>query len=143
MDPLTIAAIGAALGLVKSQTLDKDKERRQREYAAKTQALSPWTHLQAPGIQESDPLGSMMSTGLMGYQIGTGMEDASTNKKLVDSIIAKNAADSVKEIKPPTELGDVVKEVPSASSFNYDTTLKYKPQRSNYSYVPFWQQGNF
>ncbi len=71
---LTGLAIAAAIGLAKSELVDKPKEQRQRKLASETQRNSPWTGLQANPIQEADPIGTAMQFGATGAQIGAGKE---------------------------------------------------------------------
>lgn len=82
MDPLTLMAIGSALGLVKSQVVDKPKADKQRKLAAETQRYSPWTHLQANPVQEADPFGSVLQYGVTGGMLGANMEQAAADKAL-------------------------------------------------------------
>lgn len=68
-------AVGmAAAGVVKSEFIDRPKEKKQRELAAKTQELSPWTGLKAGNIQEADPFGSAVQGGLTGLSINRQMK---------------------------------------------------------------------
>lgn len=90
---MTLMAIGAAAGLAKSELVDRPKEERQRKLAAATQRYSPWTGLQAQGVQEADPLGSSIAFGGAGYQMGLGAENQSVNRTIADSMVAKNAAE--------------------------------------------------
>lgn len=93
---LPLLAIGALAGLGKSLLIDGPKEERQRKLAAETQRLSPWTGLKAEPVQEADPLGSALSFGLAGAQLGQGMEQADLNeammKKQMEFLDRQNAA---------------------------------------------------
>lgn len=80
--PWTGLAIGAGLGLLKSETVDKDREERQRRLAAETQRYSPWTGLQAGPIQESDMLGNMLQYGGTGASMQQGVEQAAIDNEL-------------------------------------------------------------
>ena len=80
MDPLTALMIGSAVGLGKSYLIDQPKEKRQRELAAKTQELSPWTGLKASGIEEADPFGSALQFGTTGA-----MMSAANKKDIAES----------------------------------------------------------
>lgn len=84
MDPLTLGAIFGGGGLLKSLTLDRAKEDRQRKLAAETQRYSPWTGMQAQAIEEADPLGSTMQFGMTGASLGQGMENQAFQKQLQD-----------------------------------------------------------
>lgn len=74
--PFTALAIGAGVGLLKSQTIDKAKEAKQRELAAETQRYSPWTGLKADPVKTADPLGSMLQYGATGAALGQNMQSA-------------------------------------------------------------------
>lgn len=83
--PITALAIGAGVGLLKSEAVDRPREQRQRKLAAETQRYSPWTGLQAQPVQEADPLGSALSFGATGAQMGAGMENAKAQKGLMEA----------------------------------------------------------
>lgn len=89
MGPLALLAIGAAMGLAKSELVDRPKEKRQRKLAAETQRLSPWTGLQAGQIQEADPFGSALSFGMTGASLGQNMQAAEANQKINDKLIER------------------------------------------------------
>lgn len=75
----------AGAGLVKSELVDAPKEARQRQLAATTQRLSPWTGLKANPIDEADPLGSTLQGGAQGMAIGQSMQNSAAAGKLADS----------------------------------------------------------
>ena len=83
---LTGLAIAAAIGLAKSEFVDKPKEQRQRKLAAETQRLSPWTGLQAGQIQEADPVGTAMQFGATGAQIGSGYKKSQTDDQALQNM---------------------------------------------------------
>jgi hypothetical protein len=74
MVPMMLAGMGA--GLLKSELIDRPQANKQRQLAATTAALSPWTGMTPTMPQEANPLGSMMQGGLAGAQIGQGMQQA-------------------------------------------------------------------
>lgn len=86
MDPLTLLAIGAGVGLLKSEAVDRPRERRQRKLAAETERLSPWTGRTPNPIQEADPLGSMLAFGLTGAQLGAGLQQHEMNQAISSRI---------------------------------------------------------
>jgi len=88
--PILAMAIGAGAGLLKSELVDRPKEKRQRKLAAATQRYSPWTGLQAGQVQEADPMGSAIAFGATGAQIGTGMEQHALNQKLGEKALANS-----------------------------------------------------
>lgn len=79
-----VMVAAAAIGVAKSEFIDKPKEERQRKLAGETQRYSPWTGMQAGGIQEADALGSALSFGMTGAQVKGGMDQQEINKKLAD-----------------------------------------------------------
>lgn len=79
-----VMVAAAAIGIAKSEFIDRPKEERQRKLAAETQRYSPWTGLQAGGVQEADPLGSALAFGATGAQISNGMQQQQINNKLAE-----------------------------------------------------------
>lgn len=73
MDPMTI---GLLAGLAKSILIDKPKEDSDRQLAAATQRLSPWTHLQANPIEKANPFGNMLQFGATGAMVGQNSKTA-------------------------------------------------------------------
>lgn len=83
--PFTALAIGAGVGLLKSEMIDRPKEQRQRALAASTQRYSPWTGLKANPIQEADPVGSALTYGSTGAQMGANMQDSAAKNNLMNA----------------------------------------------------------
>lgn len=83
--PFTALAIGAGAGLLKAELVDKPQADRQRKLAAATQRYSPWTGLQAQPVKEADPVGSALSFGATGAQLGAGYQDSMAKKKLMEA----------------------------------------------------------
>lgn len=79
-----LLAIGAGLGLLKGEFIDKPKAERQRKLVAETIRYSPWTHLKPDQVREADPLGSALSFGLAGGQLGNSLAAEDYNQKLLD-----------------------------------------------------------
>lgn len=78
------ALAGLGLGLLK-QKEEAEKARNDRILAGQTQALSPWTGLQAQKINYAPSLLAAAGEGaLQGYQFGESLEDADLQKKLRD-----------------------------------------------------------
>lgn len=87
MDPVTMLALSALVGLGKSEFVDKPKEDRARKLAATTEALSPWTRMHAGQIPEADPFGTAMQYG------GTALSGLTANNgQLWDKLANKYAA---------------------------------------------------
>ena len=82
--PLIALAIGAGVGLIKSEAIDRPREERQRKLKAETQRYSPWTGMQGGNIQEADPFGSALAFGSTGAQIQSGLAQQQINEKLAD-----------------------------------------------------------
>lgn len=85
MNPITMMAIGAGTGLLKSELIDRPKEGRQRALAAETARMSPWTGLKPEPIQEADPFGSAIQGGMSGASFGQNMEDQASKKQLMEA----------------------------------------------------------
>ncbi len=66
-----MAAISTGVGLAKSELIDRPQEKRDRELAARTQELSPWTGLRANPVKNANPMGNAMGYGMAG--LGTGL----------------------------------------------------------------------
>lgn len=81
MDPMTI---GALIGLGKSLTIDKAKEKKDRELAAKTIELSPWTGLQPNKIREADPFGTTAKYAATGASMDRQMKYDEAMMKALD-----------------------------------------------------------
>lgn len=79
--PLIALGIGAGVGLLKSEFIDRPREQRQRKTRAAEIRYSPWTGLTpSTQIQEADPLGSALQFGTTGAMIGQGIESRDFNK---------------------------------------------------------------
>lgn len=64
---LPIIALAAA-GLLKSELVDREKEKRDRWLAAQTQRFSPWTKLTADPVKEADPASAVIGGAMSGAQ---------------------------------------------------------------------------
>ena len=73
---LTAMAIGAALGLAKSELVDQPAAAKQRELAAATQKYSPWTGLKADPVANPNPFDSMLQYGSAGAMMGANIKAA-------------------------------------------------------------------
>lgn len=89
MLPMLLAGMGA--GLLKSEMVDKPQANRERQLAATTAALSPWTGMTPTMPNEANPLGSMMQGGLAGAQLGQAMQ-ANPTPSMDNKIGAEAAA---------------------------------------------------
>lgn len=78
MNPLLA---GAALGLGKSLLVDMPQAERQRQLAATTASLSPWTGLQPTMPQEASPFGSAVEGATAGYLMGQSQEKFDLDKQ--------------------------------------------------------------
>lgn len=84
--PLMGLAIAAAAGLAKDQLVDKPADARKRKLAAETQRYSPWTGLKADPVNDSNTLGTMMTAGATGAQIGAGVKANEANVKFQNAM---------------------------------------------------------
>jgi hypothetical protein len=82
MLPMMLAGMGA--GLLKSQLVDRPQADRERQLAATTASLSPWTGLTPSMPSEANPLGSVMQGGLAGAQLGQGMQKQAQDQEMLD-----------------------------------------------------------
>lgn len=82
---MTGLLIGAGLGLGKSVLFDAPAQKKQAMLAAKTQELSPWTHMQASAPPPVDYMGNMMQGGFAGAQFGQGMQSVDNQQQLLQS----------------------------------------------------------
>lgn len=64
--------IGALLGLAKNEFIDKPKEEKQRELAAKTALYSPFTGLKPQLPEDSNALGSAFQGAALGSLFNQG-----------------------------------------------------------------------
>lgn len=70
MEPLTLALLGAGLGVAKSELFDRPREARQRKAAAATAQWSPWTGMRPGAVQEADPFNAALQGALAGAVFG-------------------------------------------------------------------------
>lgn len=83
---LTGLAIAAALGLAKSELIDKPQAKKDRKLAAETQRLSPWTGLEASPVKEADPFGTALQFGAAGAQMGQGYKRAELDEAMANRL---------------------------------------------------------
>lgn len=76
---ITGLAVAAALGLAKSQLVDKPAAQKQRDLSAAKTRLSPWTGVQGGPVKEADPWGSALQAGAMGAVAGSGYHQQEQN----------------------------------------------------------------
>jgi len=69
MDPITIALIGAGLGLGKGM-MDQEAADKQRKMAAVTARWSPWTGMSPQMPKDANVLGSTLEGALAGAMLG-------------------------------------------------------------------------
>ena len=66
MDPMTLMAIGGALGLAKSQFIDAPQRQRAQNLAQTQARYSPWTGQNPQAPEQVDTLGNTMQGAAMG-----------------------------------------------------------------------------
>lgn len=86
---LTAMAIAAALGVAKSELVDKPAADKKRKLAAETQRYSPWTGNKAGDVKEADPFGSALQFGATGAAMGGAMQNDASQAKLNDAYAAR------------------------------------------------------
>lgn len=82
MGPLALAAIGAGVGLLKSNA-DRQRADRQRAVEAEVARYSPWTGFAPQRVQEADPLGSIMQGGMTGAMLGQSIAKTNAYEKML------------------------------------------------------------
>lgn len=80
--PITLALIGAGVGVGKGVLYDQPQAERDRKLAAETQRFSPWTGLKAQPVKEANVMGDAMTFGLAGASMGQNMEAAKAQNGL-------------------------------------------------------------
>lgn len=102
--PVMMALGMGALGLLKSETIDKPAANRKRDLAATTQRLSPWTGMTAQPVPEVDSFGTALQFGASGAQMGMGLEQNALNTKLKEAQLSKMSANAKPVILPNGEV---------------------------------------
>ena len=75
-------AVGvAAVGMAKSEFIDRPAAERQRKLAAQTELYSPWTGMKAGKINEPDTFGAGLKYGATGAMIGNSLADQSIDQE--------------------------------------------------------------
>lgn len=107
-----VAAVTAGLYGVKSLTVDKDKENRQRHLRAEEERYSPWSGLKNfQQVEEADPLGATLGGAAQGMGLSQGFQAADEKNDLNKQLIKKlNGPD----VAPPESVGPI----------SYNTWLK-------------------
>lgn len=82
MDPFTMMAIGGGLGLAKNVLIDQPAAKRQRNLQATIAQYSPWTGMQAQGVQDPSAFGSGLQGATAGVMLAQGMQQAEASKGL-------------------------------------------------------------
>jgi len=97
-----MAGIGAGVGLLKSEFVDRPRADRERRREGQIAQWSPWTGMQPNRVSEADPMGLMMQGGMTGAMLGQGMartdkmnEMMDVQKELLKAQTAQTAAGNV------------------------------------------------
>lgn len=85
MEPLTLMALMSAAGLLKSELVDRPRQKRQANLAAEITRWSPWTGMKADRVQESDPFGQALQFGATGASMAQGLQRGEMENKLLDA----------------------------------------------------------
>lgn len=107
--PLIALAIGAGVGILKSEFVDRPREQRQRKTRAAEIRYSPWTGLTpSQQVQEADPLGSAMQFGSTGAMLGQSIESRDFNKNFNEKLLSNmdkqySTPTSVQVVTAPTQ----------------------------------------
>jgi len=90
--PLAMAGIMAALGIGKSELVDRPAAGRARKREAEVARWSPWTGMAPSRVGEADPFGSAMQGGFSGAALGQAMDQGDAYKKYLEGLQAKPEA---------------------------------------------------
>lgn len=105
---LPLAAIlglgGLGAGLLKSELIDKPREKREQELASITTRFSPWTGLKADPVHYADPFSNALQFGTTGAMVGSGITTAEAEKNLVNGLVGKKVVDDFTDNKSPSNL---------------------------------------
>lgn len=107
--PLIALGIGAGVGLLKSELIDRPREQRQRKTRAAEIRYSPWTGLTpSQQVQEADPLGSALQFGSTGAMLGQSIESRDFNKNFNEKLLSNmdkqySTPTSVQVVTAPTQ----------------------------------------
>lgn len=95
-------AIGAGVGILKAEAVDKPKEDRQRKLAAETQRNAWLTGLTANPVQEADPLGSALQYGGAAGGMKQGIANNTAQAELTQNqaALAHQQAEALKTGQP-------------------------------------------
>lgn len=123
LDPLSMAAIGAGLGLAKSELVDRPRSERERRREAEIARWSPWTGMAANRPADADAVGNMMTGGMTGGLLGQGMaqtdrmnELMASQKALLDAQTGAVAAGAPMAYAPGTGMPPYAVGAPAAAS---------------------------
>jgi hypothetical protein len=94
MNPWLVGLGMGLLGLMKSKSIDEPRANRERDLAAKTQELSPWTGLRANPVNEANPLDDFMQYGATGLMIGDKMSAKDVGKEIKKDAIKKQVLEA-------------------------------------------------
>jgi len=86
-------AIGAGVGLLKNELIDKPKARKAKELQAKLETYSPWTGVHGRAVDTPDTFESMLKYGATGASMARGIKHPSS----LDSTMAPVSASAVAE----------------------------------------------
>lgn len=123
MDPLSVAAIMAGVGLGKSLLIDKPAAQRHNWLQAQTQRYSPWTGLRAEGLKYADPFGAAMQGGVSGYAQGQNMQANEMNQKLAGAFQRNQELENMKLQK---ELGMEEPEIAPVTGAKQETSMRFQ-----------------
>lgn len=90
MDPLTLAAIMAAVGVGKSELIDRPQAERQRKMEAAKARWSPWTGIAPGSVKEPDAFGAALQGGLTGAMMGQMGSSGAKDIAEADAITGQN-----------------------------------------------------
>lgn len=78
--------IGAGIGLLKNELIDKPEAARQRKMQAEIARYSPWTHMDAHPVANPNALNSALQFGSTGAAMGYGINKEGLNNAAAKSL---------------------------------------------------------
>ena len=103
-------AIGAGVGLLKNEFIDKPQAATHNKLQAEIARYSPWTHMQAGDIKTPNPFDAALQFGSTGAMISSGIKNdmAKRDYLAAQSNLANTNAGSIKDL-PQLERPNLIK----------------------------------
>jgi len=89
---LAAPAIGAGIGLLKNELVDKPQHSRMQKAQAEITKYSPWTGMKGKTLTPPSAFGSMLQGGMAGLQLGMAQKAAGQNQAMMKGMMNNQAA---------------------------------------------------